>query len=102
MLELKDIEAYYGASRVLQGIDLTVNDGEFVSVLGRNGVGKTTLIRTILGLMDKVHGSIRLNGQDISRLKTHQRAIAGIGSTPRPRNESPARLTKAKAKSRTT
>jgi urea transport system ATP-binding protein len=85
VLELKDIEAYYGASRVLQGIDLAVNDGEFVSVLGRNGVGKTTLIRTILGLMDKVHGSIRLNGQDISRLKTHQRAIAGIGYVPQGR-----------------
>ena len=85
MLELKNIEAYYGASRVLQGINLTVNDGEFVSVLGRNGVGKTTLIRTILGLMDKVHGSIRLNGQDIGRLKTHQRAIAGIGYVPQGR-----------------
>lgn len=85
MLELKDIEAYYGASRVLQGINLTVKDGEFVSVLGRNGVGKTTLIRTVLGLMDKVHGSIRLNGQDISGLKTHQRAIAGIGYVPQGR-----------------
>ena len=85
MLELKDIEAYYGASRVLQGINLTVRDGEFVSVLGRNGVGKTTLIRTILGMMDKVHGSIRLNGQDIGRLKTHQRAIAGIGYVPQGR-----------------
>jgi urea transport system ATP-binding protein len=85
VLELKDVEAYYGASRVLQGINLTVRDGEFVSVLGRNGVGKTTLIRTILGLMDKVHGSIRLNGQDIGRLKTHQRAIAGIGYVPQGR-----------------
>jgi urea transport system ATP-binding protein len=85
VLELRDIEAYYGASRVLQGINLTVNDGQFVSVLGRNGVGKTTLIRTVLGLMDKVHGSIHLNGQDISRLKTHQRAIAGIGYVPQGR-----------------
>jgi urea transport system ATP-binding protein len=89
VLELKDIEAYYGASRVLQGINLTVRDGEFVSVLGRNGVGKTTLIRTILGMMDKVHGSIRLNGQDIGRLKTHQRAIAGIGYVPQGRGTLP-------------
>ena len=85
MLELKDIEAYYGASRVLQGINLTVGDGEFVSVLGRNGVGKTTLIRTILGLMDKVRGSIRLDGKEIGRLKTHQRATAGIGYVPQGR-----------------
>jgi len=85
VLELRDIEAYYGASRVLQGINLTVNDGEFVSVLGRNGVGKTTLIRTILGLMDKVKGSIKLDGREIAGLKTHARAIAGIGYVPQGR-----------------
>lgn len=85
MLELKDVEAFYGASRVLQGINLSVRDGEFVSVLGRNGVGKTTLIRTILGLMDKVKGSIRLDGKEIGGLKTHQRAIAGIGYVPQGR-----------------
>jgi urea transport system ATP-binding protein len=85
VLELRDVEAYYGASRVLQGINLTVNDGEFVSVLGRNGVGKTTLIRTILGLMDRVKGSIRLDGREIAGLKTHQRAIAGIGYVPQGR-----------------
>ena len=85
MLELRDVEAYYGASRVLQGINLTVNDGEFVSVLGRNGVGKTTLIRTILGLMDRMKGSIRLDGNEISGLKTYQRATAGIGYVPQGR-----------------
>lgn len=85
MLELKDIEAFYGASRALRGINLTVKDGEFVSVLGRNGVGKTTLFRTILGLMDKVSGSIRLDGREITRMKTHQRASAGIGYVPQGR-----------------
>ena len=85
MLELQNVEAFYGASRALRGINLTVRDGEFVSVLGRNGVGKTTLFRTILGLMDKMHGSIRLDGKEISALKTHQRAIAGIGYVPQGR-----------------
>jgi urea transport system ATP-binding protein len=85
MLELRNIEAGYGASRVLQGINLTVKDGEFVSVLGRNGVGKTTLVRTIIGLMEKVKGSIRLDDAEIGRLKAHQRAIAGIGYVPQGR-----------------
>jgi urea transport system ATP-binding protein len=85
MLELSKVEACYGASRVLQGINLTVNDGEFVSVLGRNGVGKTALVRTIIGLMEKVSGSIRLDGIEIGRLKAHQRAIAGIGYVPQGR-----------------
>jgi len=85
VLELTNVDAYYGASRALRGINLRVAGGEFVSVLGRNGVGKTTLIRTILGLMDKVSGSIELDGREIGRLRTHQRAIAGIGYVPQGR-----------------
>jgi urea transport system ATP-binding protein len=85
VLELKNVEAYYGASRVLKGIDLSVAAGEFVSVLGRNGVGKTTLIRSILGLMDKVRGSVKLDGKEIGALRTHERAIAGIGYVPQGR-----------------
>jgi branched-chain amino acid transport system ATP-binding protein len=85
MLELENVEAYYGESRVLQGISLSIQSGEFVSILGRNGVGKTTLIRSILGLMDRVDGSIRLDGTEIGRFKTHERAIAGIGYVPQGR-----------------
>lgn len=85
MLELRDVESYYGESRVLQGVSLTVKSGDFVSVLGRNGVGKTTLIRSILGLMDKVTGSILLDGREINGMKTHERAIAGIGYVPQGR-----------------
>ncbi|QEX18112.1 ABC transporter ATP-binding protein [Hypericibacter terrae] len=85
MLELENVEAYYGDSRVLQGVSLSVKDGEFVSILGRNGVGKTTLIRSILGLMDRVEGSIQLDGTDIKRFKTHDRALAGIGYVPQGR-----------------
>lgn len=85
MLELKNVEAYYGASRALKGVDLSVATGEFVSVLGRNGVGKTTLIRSILGLMDKVTGSVLLDGKEIGRLRTYDRAKAGIGYVPQGR-----------------
>jgi urea transport system ATP-binding protein len=85
MLELENLEAYYGESRVLKGVSLSVKDGEFVSILGRNGVGKTTLIRSILGLMDRVEGSIRLDGAEIRGFKTHDRALAGIGYVPQGR-----------------
>jgi urea transport system ATP-binding protein len=85
MLELENIEAYYGDSRVLQGVSLSVKSGEFLSILGRNGVGKTTLIRSILGLMDRVDGSIRLDGTEIKGFKTHDRALAGIGYVPQGR-----------------
>ena len=70
MLELTDIDAFYGNSRALQGINLMVGNGEFLSVLGRNGVGKTTLMRSILGLMDRVTGRLSLDGADISPRRT--------------------------------
>ncbi|MBR0874985.1 urea ABC transporter ATP-binding subunit UrtE [Bradyrhizobium tropiciagri] len=85
MLELSDIDAFYGNSRALQGINLMVGSGEFISVLGRNGVGKTTLMRSILGLMDRVTGRLSLDGTDISALRTHQRAKAGIAYVPQGR-----------------
>lgn len=85
MLELRDVDAFYGASRALKGVNLSVASGSFVSVLGRNGVGKTTLLRAVLGLMDKVRGSVILDGREINNLKTHQRAIAGLGYVPQGR-----------------
>ncbi|MBR1158677.1 urea ABC transporter ATP-binding subunit UrtE [Bradyrhizobium elkanii] len=85
MLELTDVDAYYGNSRALQGINLTVGNGEFLSVLGRNGVGKTTLMRSILGLMDRCTGRLSLDGADISPLRTYQRAKAGIAYVPQGR-----------------
>jgi urea transport system ATP-binding protein len=85
MLELTDLDAFYGNSRALQGINLTVGSGEFLSVLGRNGVGKTTLMRSILGLMDRITGRLVLDGTDISGLRTHQRAKAGIAYVPQGR-----------------
>ncbi|MGF6432201.1 MULTISPECIES: urea ABC transporter ATP-binding subunit UrtE [Bradyrhizobium] len=85
MLELTDVDAFYGNSRALQGINLTVGNGEFLSVLGRNGVGKTTLMRSILGLMDRCTGRLSLDGADISPLRTYQRAKAGIAYVPQGR-----------------
>jgi urea transport system ATP-binding protein len=85
MLELSQVDAFYGNSRALQGVSLQIADGEFLSVLGRNGVGKTTLMRSILGLMDRVTGRTTLDGVDISALHTHERAKAGIAYVPQGR-----------------
>lgn len=85
MLELKNVNAYYGNSHALHGVSIRVETGDFVSVLGRNGVGKTTLMRAIMGLMDRSSGSITLNGQEINNKRTDQRALAGIGYVPQGR-----------------
>ena len=85
MLEMSHVDAFYGNSRALQGINLSVGTGEFLAVLGRNGVGKTTLMRTILGLMDRATGAIALDGRDISALPTHRRAKAGVAYVPQGR-----------------
>ena len=68
MLEMAHVDAFYGNSRALQEINLSVGRGEFLSVLGRNGVGKTTLMKTILGLMDRITGKISLDGVELSSL----------------------------------
>jgi urea transport system ATP-binding protein len=85
MLELSDVDGFYGRSRALQSVSLSVREGEFLTVLGRNGVGKTTLLRTILGLMSRCAGSIRLDGAEINHLPTHSRARAGLGYVPQGR-----------------
>lgn len=85
MLELSGVDAFYGHSRALQGVSLKVGRGELLSVLGRNGVGKTTLIRAILGLMDRTTGSIRLDGVEVGQARTDLRAKAGIGFVPQGR-----------------
>jgi len=79
MLELRDVRAGYGEAIVLDGISLTVGDGGSLAVLGRNGVGKSTLLMTIMGYTRLQRGTISLQGADISRLPPHQRARRGIG-----------------------
>jgi len=85
MLEMTHVDAFYGNSRALQEISLSVGRGEFISVLGRNGVGKTTLMKTILGLMDRITGKISLDGVELSSLPTHSRAKLGIAHVPQGR-----------------
>tara|TARA_R110002096_G_scaffold78934_17_gene185526 strand:+ start:217 stop:912 length:696 start_codon:yes stop_codon:yes gene_type:complete len=85
MLKLSSVNAFYGHSRAVQDVNLEIKQGEFLSVLGRNGVGKTSLMRAVVGLMDNITGSIQLDGKEINNKKTHDRAIAGIGYVPQGR-----------------
>lgn len=84
MLEVKDLHAYYGRSHILQGVNLNVKEGEIVSLLGRNGVGRSTTCMTIMGLVQP-HGSILYKGQQIAGLKPHDVARKGIGFVPEDR-----------------
>ncbi len=85
MLALKGIGAAYGMSQVLSGIDLAVGNGEAVALLGRNGVGKTTLLRTIVGLHAANSGSMAFGDDDVMRLPAYRRARLGIGYVPQGR-----------------
>ena len=84
MLEVKDLHAYYGQSHILQGVNLNVEKGEIVSLLGRNGVGRSTTCKTIMGLVPP-QGSIIYNGEEIAGLKSHLIARKGIGFVPEDR-----------------
>ena len=90
MLELADVDGFYGRSRALQSVSMSVEDGDFFSILGRNGVGKTTLLRTVLGLMSRTTGSIRLDDEELVNKPTHERALAGIGYVPQGRGILPS------------
>jgi urea transport system ATP-binding protein len=85
MLAVRDADASYGLSQVLSAIGLTVEAGEAVALLGRNGVGKTTLLRTIVGLHPLGRGHIAFDDREIGKLPAHQRAQLGIGYVPQGR-----------------
>ncbi len=85
MLELQNVNSYYGRSHALHGIDLRVPTGQVTAVLGRNGMGKTTLLRTLVGSLVRSTGSVLLDGVDISAQPTHLRARAGIAYVPQGR-----------------
>jgi branched-chain amino acid transport system ATP-binding protein len=82
MLELENISAAYGAVRALEGVDLKVEAGEIVTLVGANGAGKTTLLMTICGRPQARSGTVRLKGQDITRLPTHRIAALGVAHAP--------------------
>src|SRR3954451_10917080 len=85
MLELQDLHAYYGASHVVQGISLSVGQGEAVGLMGRNGVGKTTTLKSIMGLEARTSGKILFDGADLSGMASHVRAGRGLGYVPEER-----------------
>ncbi|MFJ4290279.1 ABC transporter ATP-binding protein [Cupriavidus sp. NPDC089707] len=84
-LEIKGLQAWYGESHILHGVDLTVNRGEVVTLLGRNGAGRTTTLRAIMGLTGARKGSIKVNGNETIGLPTHKIAHYGIGYCPEER-----------------
>jgi branched-chain amino acid transport system ATP-binding protein len=85
MLEIKDLHAYYGKSHVLHGVDLTVAEGEIVSLLGRNGVGRSTTVKATMGQVQAT-GSIKFKGQEIIGEKAFQIAYRGLGYVPENRD----------------
>jgi branched-chain amino acid transport system ATP-binding protein len=85
MLSVTDIHVAFGKTPALKGVSLVVGTGEIVSIIGRNGVGKTTLLKTIIGLLRAQPGTLTLDGGDITRLPAHDRARRGIGYVPQGR-----------------
>lgn len=82
MLEITDLQTGYGRTQVISGVNITVPDNALVSILGHNGAGKTTLLRAVVGLLKPTRGSVRLNGEDISKLQPHQRVARGMAYVP--------------------
>jgi branched-chain amino acid transport system ATP-binding protein len=85
MLEVHDLHAYYGKSHILQGVEFRVAEGEIVSLLGRNGVGRSTTIKAIMGDVERT-GSVKFKGREIGALKPHQVARSGLGYVPENRD----------------
>lgn len=85
LLSVRDLNAWYGESHALHGVDLDIYPGETITLLGRNGVGKTTTLRAICGIICKRSGTIALDGKDILRLPLHRVAHAGLGYVPEER-----------------
>ena len=84
-LEIAGLQAWYGESHILHGVDLSVGRGEVVTLLGRNGAGRTTTLRAIMGLTGRRTGSIRIGGRETIDLPTHRIAHCGIGYCPEER-----------------
>lgn len=89
LLDIKGLRAGYGGKPVLQGIDLSVSKGEIVAVIGRNGVGKSTLMKTLIGLVESMAGTIRFGSTELTGLTPFRRARLGIGYVPQGRDVFP-------------
>jgi branched-chain amino acid transport system ATP-binding protein len=84
-LRVNDLHAFYGESHILHGMDFTVNRGELVTLLGRNGAGRTTTLKAILGLVGKRSGSVMINGREVIDWPAHRIARLGVGYCPEER-----------------
>ena len=89
LLALEDVHTYYGEAHILQGVSLTVGEREVVTLIGRNGAGKTTTLRSIMGIVRARRGHVRLRGEDITGLDTHEVARRGIAWIPEERRVLP-------------
>jgi len=89
ILEVKDLHAFYGKSHILHGVSLDVNEGELVTLLGRNGAGKSTTIRSLMGLMKSMKGSVKMFGHEISGWTPFRIAASGVGYVPEGRRVFP-------------
>lgn len=89
LLEVRGLQAWYGKSHVLQGVDIEVAEGEIVALLGRNGAGRSTLAKALMGMVD-AQGSIRLGGRELVGEKTYRIADAGVGYVPESRDVFPS------------
>ncbi|NBS55537.1 MAG: ABC transporter ATP-binding protein [Betaproteobacteria bacterium] len=89
MLEVRDLHAYYGKSHILHGVNMTVGKGEIVSLLGRNGVGRSTTIKAVMGMVDCT-GSVKFQGEEMVGLKAYQVAHKGLGYVPENRDIFPS------------
>jgi len=81
-LEIKDLHVHYGKIEAIKGVSVTVNEGEIVTLIGANGAGKTTMLKTISGLRPVSSGQIIFNGEDISKMPAHKRADLGLAQAP--------------------
>jgi urea transport system ATP-binding protein len=84
-LQVRGLNVYYGESHILRDVDLSIRPGQMACLIGLNGVGKTTLLKTIIGLLQQRSGSIQLGGEEMSHLPPHRRARSGIGYVPQGR-----------------
>ncbi|GAB3121605.1 ABC transporter ATP-binding protein [Glaciibacter psychrotolerans] len=82
LLELKDVSVHYGRIQAIHDMSFTVEEGEIVSLIGANGAGKSTTMKTISGLLNPSHGSITFDGEDITKVKAHLRVVKGISQSP--------------------
>ena len=85
MFEVKDYHVAYGQSEVINGMNLSLKPKEIVAIMGRNGMGKTTLMKSLIGMIPTRSGSVQLEGKELSGMKSHQRVASGLGFVPQGR-----------------